>query len=159
MKKDKGGKKRVSFGNVSPVAEKKARFSDPTPYQDAPISWRFSSCDKNGPFSWAALADPKYKCIVEKLHEYETKNFNDLHKAGSHPIETGRLAKAARDRLKDIKLDDIEALMSFRCEGDDRVWCIPEGALMRVLWYDPGHMVYPVAKDRADRLKHSGQKD
>lgn len=156
MAKDKRQKK-VSFG-ATPEPQKKPRFSDPTPYSNSPLSWRFSACDRNGPFSWKALQDPKYKEILEKLHEFETKNFNELAATGSHFIETGSLSEEAQKRLAEIKLDDLENLMSFRCEGADRVWCIPEGALMRVLWYDPEHKVYPVAKDKNDRQKFSGRK-
>jgi hypothetical protein len=126
--------------------------------EGVPLSWRFSTCDRGGPFSWGELGDPQYKEILEKLHEYENKNYNDIQAAGSHAIETEKLCNDAQERLRAIKLDDIAALMSFRCAGDDRVWCIPEGGLMRVLWYDPKHQVYPVAKDKADRQKHSGKK-
>lgn len=150
--------KKPSFGNIEPVAEKKPRFFDPPALDGKPISWRFSSCDRNGPFSWSGLIDPAYKCILEKLHEYESKNYDEITRAGSHPIEVYRLSDAAKARLKEIQMDDIESLMSFRCEGDDRVWCIPQNGVMRILWYDPDHMVYPVAKDKNDRNKHSGRK-
>ena len=65
--------KRVSLGGISPSEEKKPRFKDPL-IEGSPLSWRFSSCDRDGPFSWAVLQDPQYKAIVEKLHEFETKS-------------------------------------------------------------------------------------
>lgn len=53
----------------------------------------------------------------------------------------------------DTRRDDIDELMSFRCAGAERVWCIQEANVMKVLWWDPGHQVDPVPKDRADRQK------
>ena len=61
--------------------------------------------------------------------------------------------EAARDRLAEIGQDDLDELMSFRITGESRVWCIQDSAIMRVLWWDPHHGVYPIEKDKADRKK------
>lgn len=112
-----------------------------------PLAWRFSGCDRGGPFCWTNIetAD-KFKGIVEKLHEFETKPWTEILRSGSHLVKLHRLEKAARDRLVEIQRDDIDDLMSFRITGENRVWCIRTGHIMRVLWWDPKHEVCPSLK-------------
>jgi hypothetical protein len=110
------------------------------------LGWRFSSCDRNGPYHWPALIDPHYKLVLERLHEFEGMTLAQMRNAGSHPIPRDQLCKEAQDRLAAIKQDDIDELMSFRITGERRVWCIPHRNLMRILWWDPNHQVYPVRK-------------
>lgn len=123
-----------------------------------PLAWRFSGCDTAGPFAWTALDDPEYKQVIEALHEFEKKNWNEILATGSHPIEAYRIEKAARDRLVAIEQDDIDELMSFRLSGKNRVWCIRIQNIMRVIWWDPEHQVYPTPKDKADRGKKASQR-
>ena len=112
-----------------------------------PLVWRFSSADQGGPFAWSALADPAtYMQVMEKLHQFETMEETDIHRGGSHPVEYGKLAKGARDRLAAIQQDDIDSLMSFRLTGPERVWCRMDRNMMLVLWWDPGHQVCPSLK-------------
>lgn len=110
------------------------------------MAWRFSGADRAGPFSWTIQPDAKFREVMEKLHEFEGKNWADIINTGSHPIVIQDLCKAARDRLADIKLDDVDELMSFRLTGPNRVWCIQAGNIMRALWWDPEHMICPSKK-------------
>ena len=138
---------------IDPKPVKKPKNLDPM-IGDYPLAWRFSGCDRGGPFSWSGIdTDEKYREVIEKLHEFEIKTWAQLLDTGSHPIETDRLAKVARDRLFKIERDDVDELMSFSLTGPNRVWCIQSGHIMRILWWDPAHQVYPVEKDRADRRK------
>lgn len=124
-----------------------------------PLAWRFSGADKGGPFSWASLKDG-YQKVVEHLHEFETKSWDEIKRAGCHPIEISRLEKGARDRLQAIKRDDLDALMSFRVGGAERVWAIQEPGcrnIMRVLWWDPAHSVYRTERDKGDRIKRKNR--
>ena len=111
------------------------------------MAWRLSDHDKGGPWSWSGLDDaPEYKRVMEQLHEFERMNWNTIVGQGSHEIERGRLAKQARDRLEEIGQDDVDHLMSFRLTGRNRVWCIRDRNIMRVLWWDPNHSVCPALK-------------
>ena len=83
---------------------------------------------------------------MEQLHEFERMNWNTIIGQGSHEIERRRLAKQARDRLERIGQDDVDYLMSFRVTGRQRVWCICDRNIMRVLWWDPNHSVCPALK-------------
>lgn len=136
-----------------PLGEKNAKVTDPE-IEGRPLAWRFSGRDGGGPYSWDALSDPsKFKVVLERLHEFETKQWAEILAAGCHPIEVGRLCKDAQTRLGEIERDDLDDLMAFRISGPERVWAIREQNIMRVLWWDPEHQVYPVEKDKADRRK------
>ena len=144
--------KRPRFA-ADPRPAKKPHYQDPCLDDGHPLAWRFSGCDKGGPFGWKIGTDEKFREVIEKLHEFENKNWNDIKVGGSHPIPVADLAKEARDRLIEIQRDDLDELMSFRLTGPNRVWCIASGHIMRVLWWDEDHQVYPVVKDKGDRAK------
>lgn len=149
----KGVDKKKPKWSAAPEPKKIPKFVDP-PIEGGPLAWRFSTCDKKGPFAWSGLTDSvKFKEVIEKLHEFETKTWDEIKKAGSHPIPCVQLEKPARDQLAAIKQDDLDELMSFRLTGANRVWCVQSGNIMRVLWWDPDHQVYIVKKDKADQRK------
>lgn len=83
---------------------------------------------------------------MEQLHEFETMNLETIRRQGSHLVEVARLARRAIARLAEIKQDDIDYLMSFRVTAKNRVWCIPDRNIMRILWWDPNHTVCPSLK-------------
>ncbi len=128
---------------VQPRPQKLPKSRDPE-INGAPLAWRFSGCDRAGPFSWDELAHgPPFAEVLARLHEFERMNWDEIVKTGSHPIEVHKCEKAARDRLSDIKQDDTDHLMSFRITGKKRVWCIQDRNIMRILWWDPEHQVCP----------------
>jgi hypothetical protein len=136
-------KQKIAKHQQNPAPEKRAKSSDPQ-IDGSPLAWRFSACDKDGPFSWMNLEHGEpYRQVMERLHEFETKTWDEIIKTGSHPIEVYKCEKAAKDRLADIKQDDIDELMSFRVTGRKRVWCIRDRNIMRILWWDPDHKICP----------------
>lgn len=137
---------------ATPTPEKKPIYQDPC-VEGHPLAWRFSGCDREGPFGWAIQPDSKYREVIEKLHEFEGKTWAEILDTGSHPIETHKLSNEARERLVSLKRDDLDELVSFRLSGPNRVWCDQNGHIMRVLWWDPNHQVYPTLKDKGDRKK------
>jgi hypothetical protein len=118
-----------------------------------PLSWRFSHSDRDGPYSWGGLDAHEMYALMAKLPKFEQMAWDALLGAGCHPIPIPDLCAEAKARLSDLKYDDIDELMSFRISGPKRLWCMREGSLMRVLWWDVSHQVYPTEVDRADRLK------
>ncbi|WP_157602430.1 hypothetical protein [Sphingomonas sp. PR090111-T3T-6A] len=144
--------KKAKFG-ATPQPEKKARHQDPTLDDGHPLAWRFSGADRGGPFAWTIAEDDKFRQVVEKLYEFEGKNWSEITASGSHAIPVARLCKEAQDRLVDIERDDLDELMSLRLTGPNRVWCVRTGHIMRVFWWDADHKVYPTPIDKADRKK------
>lgn len=118
-----------------------------------PLAWRFGQADKGGPFAWSIAPHEKFHEVVHKLFEFEAMNWNDITAQGSHPIATDKLCDDARARLVEIEKDDLDDLLSLRLTGTNRVWCVRTGHILRPLWWDENHKVYPVEKDKADRAK------
>lgn len=111
------------------------------------LTWSFSMLDEDGPFGWHLLSeDKKYYKILKRKKAFEGMNFSEIHKTGSHPVLIKNLSKEAKNRIKDIELDDFEKLYSFRINSTNRVWCIKDENIMRVLWWDPDHKVCPSQK-------------
>lgn len=146
-------KDKVAKYGVEPKPKKKVVVSEPL-YEDGhPLAWRFSRCDINGPFAWNVQPAEKFREVLHKLFELESKSWTEIKNTGSHPIPVAKLCKEARDRLVQIEQDDLDALVSFRITGPNRVWCVKNGHIMRPLWWDENHQVYPTEKDPADRRK------
>lgn len=155
----KNKKKNVPANALREKAKPKKDWKEPTfgamPAADGklPLSWRFSHRDMGGPFGWATVSDSELTDVLGKLVEFETKTWDQLHAARCHPMSISVLEKPARDRLTELDLDDYDNLMSFHLSGPKRIWCVADGNLMRVLWWDPDHQAYLTEVDRADRLK------
>jgi hypothetical protein len=92
--------------------------------------------------------------ILPKLKGYESKNWHEIEaetystknerKSRHHTIPVGKLSKEAQRRLRELNMEDIEELFSFRLEGLIRVWGIRKFGYFQLLWIDPDHTVYPV---------------
>lgn len=140
-----------------PEPVKRAKYNEPIIDDGLPLAWRFGHVDSGGPFAWN-FDVAQYHDVVHKLFEFESKNWSEITASGSHPIEIGRLCKKARERLTEIEKDDLDELLSLRLTGTNRVWCVRTGHIVRPLWWDADHKVYPVAKDRGDREKANRRK-
>jgi hypothetical protein len=69
-----GKKSKQTKWAAEPNPVEQPKWKDPT-IEGQPMAWRFSACDKYGPFGWAALVDPDFNGVIEKLQEFETKTY------------------------------------------------------------------------------------
>jgi hypothetical protein len=123
-------------------ADKQVPRSKAIPQTPEGISWRFSILDRDGPYGWSKCdSAEKYLEILFKKKDIEKMSWTDLRHGGSHPVETYKLAKEARDRLVEIKLDDQDELLSLRISGKNRIWCVRDKNVIFVVWWDPDHLV------------------
>lgn len=142
MKKDKKPK-----NNFEPKDANKTPKMGNVPTSPQNLFWSYSLLDEAGPFGWhECQCHEKYYDILKRKKNFEGMTYQELVKTGSHPIETYLLSKDARDRLETLKLDDFNSLFSLRLTGANRIWCVLDKNIMRVLWWDPEHLVYPVEK-------------
>jgi len=115
-------------------------------------SWQFAVADWGGPFGWDNLADGEFKQILEWMKSIESLTWCEIlqqsasKNAKHHEMPLDRIEKNARDRLDEISQSDIDCLFSFRISGPKRIWGICDGSVFKVLWWDPGHQVYIVAR-------------
>ena len=141
------------------VAKKAVASKEPKIEVEGPIAWRFSETDRGGPFPWDIADDAKFRKVMERLHGFEDKTAEELKSTGSHSVEVTSLCDAARRRLTEVELDDIVVLTAFRITRANRVWCFRRSgsSVMRVLWWDENHKVYPMATNHADRIKEKNK--
>ena len=97
-------------------------------------------CD---PYGWHQVDAATLLDIREKLRNFETMTLGQILGSKSHMVETSKLSKDARVRLEALNLDDIEALLSLRLTGTQRVWGLLEHNIVILLWWDPEHRVCP----------------
>ncbi len=134
------------------------RSADPVIGGENPLSWRFSHRDMGGPFGWRQVTSEEIQTVIIRFSELESMTWDKIIATKSHPIACEKLCDDARARLVDIGKNDFDELMSFRVNGTLRVWCIHDNSIMRVLWWDPNHQVYPTLPDKEDRKKIRNRK-
>lgn len=114
--------------------------------RDGKPSWRFSTVDKSGPFSWP-IGQNEELTIVTKLHAFDSMKWADIQGKQHHFLTANSLSKEAIQRLNEIELDDeIDNLFSLHLQGKPRVICIRHKDVALLLWFDPEHRVSPSKK-------------
>ncbi len=128
-------------------------------YDGERILWKLEILDPDGPWGWrsAAVTRDWWDVIFPTLKDFETMTWAEILRASGgrragnnhHPVAVENLSRAARNRLKEIGLNDIDELFSLRLDGTKRIYGIRDGQALMVLWYDPYHgnnkkAVYPV---------------
>lgn len=106
--------------------------------------------DVQGPFGFEPLNTTDATVLVRKLASLESMTWGEIFKAKkrNHPNSTEHFAPEARKRLRQIELDDFEQLHSLRLGGTARIYGVWREGAFYVIWWDPEHRVYPVAKKR-----------
>ena len=115
------------------------------------LAWKFCHLDFSGPWSWLTIDSiDKIKEVKKKMKDFETMTWGELQRfrknSPCNPIPLDRLCNNARNRLRELKLDDIEDLYELHITGQNRIWGIKDNELICLLWWDPNHEVCPVKK-------------
>lgn len=63
-----------------------------------------------------------------------------------HAMPTDNLSRAAKERLHDLRLGELEEVFRFRLGSSIRLWgaFLPEQHEFYVIWWDRAHCVYPL---------------
>lgn len=131
---------------------KQPRLSPSPPGPDPHVSWRFNEADRDGPFSWAAIADADLQRVVLVMESMDDRTWNAASGDGVGQIKAipvANLGVLGLKRLRDLHLDDLEVLHEIRLAARPRVWGIRRLHTFHVLWWDPDHQVCP------SKLKHT----
>ena len=151
------------FANALPVDRKEPRTSAsnlPSQHDRDTIVWAFSIVDRDGKWGWQNVASPHWwSKILPKLQHFESMTWASLLGAAGgrsrgtnhHPVSVSALTKQAKNRLREIKQDDVAELFSLRLDGTTRIYGIRDRRVLKLLWYDPFHgmnarAVCPVSK-------------
>lgn len=98
-------------------------------------------CD---PFGWHTLDAVAVREIREKLKNFETMTWSQIlieAKKRNHTVSVESLEPAAKKRLRDSGLTDIDELVSLHLTGTQRIWGILSEGVLHLLWWDPDHAV------------------
>lgn len=135
--------KKVPQAAINRADTKNVRFQETT-VSDRP-SWRFSTVDLAGPFSWPKGKDQELK-ILEKLHHFDSMKWHEIEGDDHHLIGLEALSKEAVKRLTEIHQDDVDEVFSFHFSGRPRIIGIRDRGIVKLLWWDPNHQVCPSKK-------------
>ncbi len=113
-------------------------------------AWCLAIFDRDGAWgkSRCEMEEALWSEIYVKLRQYESMTWGFIYqdKKRNHDVAVESLIKEARDRLKELGLDDYDTLFRFRLSGEQRVWGIRDGRAFKLLWYDPDHEICPSLK-------------
>lgn len=117
--------------------------------------WRLSLIDLDHAGSWSwAIDEAALRQITTFLSEMEKLTWTEIKaqmfnsKNGSHrkhhPMAPGLLCSEAQQRLRALRLDDLDELFRFRLGNKPRLWgVVDDDGTFYPVWWDPEHRVYP----------------
>ncbi len=121
---------------VDPAAIKSANNENP--------AWQIGTLDVDGPWGWKNIEKSNFFSeILPKIQNFESMMWKDILNRNSHEVNIDQISKAAQKRLSELKLDDFETIVSLRFAGKERLWGIRVRNILKLIWWDPNHEVYP----------------
>lgn len=109
--------------------------------------WKFSSIDWYGEWGWKQLSNEQWQSIIQKLQNFESMTWGEIEGANSHLIQISDCPNPrVQKRLNELQLDDYNELFSLRLSAKERVFGVLFGNVLKLLWYDPEHQVWPAYK-------------
>jgi len=132
--------------------------TDPALHDRESIVWAFGIADLEGPWGWRTAAGRVWwDEVLPKLQNFETMTWDEIMRAAggrargnnSHFVSVEKLTPQAKDRLAELRQDDVSELFSLRITATARIYGIRDRRALKLLWYDPHHStntraVYPV---------------
>jgi len=119
-----------------------------------PPTWSFVIADKSWPESlYSERAGKDWTDIIlPKLRDFEGLTWAEIkrqtygrgNKSSNHYVYVNQMLKKVGKRLEQLHLEDKEQLFSLRLGSRKRIYGIKIGSVLRIIWYDPDHKLYPV---------------
>lgn len=140
--------KKRPLANFNPNSEKKPRIVEAVDKgEEDYIAWHIRILDRGGPWCWTSIdAATLWETLHTKLSAFETMKWGEILGDKNHPVPLFALPPDTRKRLKEIKQDDVDSLISLRLDGKKRIWGIRNRNILKILWWDPEHQVCPSHK-------------
>lgn len=125
--------------------EKKPRARPENAQQQTPL-WALGIVELDGPWTWRGMSSEQFSHVLERLGQFERMTWGEIEGSRHHSVRVVGICKPGRDRLAEIRQDDVDELFSLRLSGRIRLYGIRDGRVLKLLWYDPLHEVYPSPK-------------
>ena len=131
----------------APKGKKKASSVRTPSTQNKQLVWKVSKIDDEGQWGWNNISCPDFlRNIWDKMRNFETMTWGQILGRSHHMIPVNDIIKPAQERLRELKHDDQEELVSFRIGGRERLWAIRSETEAFLLWWDPNHEICPSPK-------------
>lgn len=130
----------------APSVGKNARSVVAENYDLEKPRWLLSVVDLRGPFGWEQISSKELSRVVKYLMKLESMTWAEIKGKRHHTVQVEGCCRKAKNRLIEIKQDDISELFSIGIGGKPRVFGIRAGECLKILWWDPEHKVYPSIK-------------
>ena len=129
-------------------AKRASRENDSDAYKQMAPSWRIKSIDDGWDYGWSKIGQKRWKeDVLPRLADWETMTCSEIlsatygenNKSSNHFISKENFIPVAQNRLEDIGLGDLDALLSLRLQGKYRIYGFLQGHTMHILWFDFDH--------------------
>ena len=122
----------------NPKEIKKPKSDSRLPTQNQNLIWDVSKIDKDGQWGWNKVNCSNFFAeIWEKMRNFEKKKWSEIlgrdHHL-NHKVSVSKIEKEAQKRLKELRYDDQEELVSLRLTGKQRLWAIEIEGKAFLLW-------------------------
>lgn len=148
--------KKPKIAQTANPKDREVRIAqDPESNRDKYPAWQVGMIDIDGTWGWKNVQGLYWwDTIQDKLKNFETMTWQEIYDANggrqhgnnNHEIPIDKLSKSARIRLKYLGYTDIDTLFSLRLSGTERVWGLLVGNVLKIIWYDASHEVYPTGR-------------
>lgn len=148
-KKNKHKRPRAEF---DPLSRKLPRAEPGLDSMSLNPSWRLSLVELVEPFGWHGLDLDMAERIRKRLAAFESMTWSEILVRGKkrhHSIPVSEIVRQAQKRLTVLGQQDVESLVSLSLGGKERIWGILELGVLKILWWDPKHLICP------SKLKHT----
>ena len=140
-------KKEMVIGRKIPTT-----YENPNAYFQKKPTWSFQYLD-NGYKKWGFIhANDINESIISKLKAFEGMTWGEIMQisggrnrgTNSHFENISDLIPEAQKRWKELKLDEYDRIFSLRLAGTQRLYCILENGILKIVWHDPIHEIYSI---------------
>lgn len=144
MAKSNKKKPRFEASNKPDVKKQPVAREEPEPLGNP--AWRIGWADDGGLWSTTAIDAENLAGILVRMKGWETMTWHAINGPDNH-YSYENICKEAKARFKERNMVLFsDNLYSLRITGRRRLWGILTGGIFHILWWDPEHSVYPVAK-------------
>ncbi len=145
------GERKAKARAVVP-AGRQTKTELPTSTQGEKPLFCFAHADLNANPQWAFHPDGEHApelfaflCAMARLTWREIETMKAKSHKRHHDQDVESICADAKRDFKRSKLGETfgESIFRFRVDGEKRLWGFRKGATFHVIWWDPGHLVYP----------------
>lgn len=111
-------------------------------------AWCFHRTDADANDFGFNLDSKQFDNMIVRLKSFETLTWKEIlyknRDDSNHFTEVEELSKSAKDRLRELNLDELDHLVQLRINKPTRLWgfFVGDDPHLHLLWYDPEHKVF-----------------